>query len=84
MLRCWQENPNDRPTFGQLVTDINQMIAKIEHSTGAQSRNIDQTYVNVDMCNHYHYRDDVPGMGGSKAKAEKSPVAESSPAKLPG
>ncbi|KAK0042793.1 hepatocyte growth factor receptor [Biomphalaria pfeifferi] len=63
MKHCWHENPAKRPTFAQLVDDIASMVAQIEHKTGMMRRNIESTYVNVGECSHYHYKDEVQGMG---------------------
>ena len=62
MLHCWSANPNDRPSFGQLEQDINNMIEQLEHTTGQHRRNIQSTYVNVEECANYHYRDDLDKM----------------------
>ncbi|KAH9519880.1 hypothetical protein Btru_071127 [Bulinus truncatus] len=71
MLHCWDGDPVVRPTFAQLVDDITNMVAQIEHKTGMMKRNIESTYVNVEECNHYHYKDEVEGMGvaGSSKRA---------------
>lgn len=59
MLKCWSGDPADRPTFTKLVEEILYMVEQLEHATGAHRRNIQSTYVNVDECANYHYRDDL-------------------------
>ncbi|CAL1535044.1 unnamed protein product [Lymnaea stagnalis] len=81
MLHCWQEDPAQRPTFAELVDDIADMVAQIEHKTGVMRRNIQSTYVNVTECNHYHYRDDVQGAGGGSTS--KQPGGGGSTSKQP-
>ncbi|CAG5119896.1 unnamed protein product, partial [Candidula unifasciata] len=63
MLQCWHAVPAERPTFSQLYRDITTMVEQIEHKMGNVQQNIQSTYVNISECNHYHYRDEVDGMG---------------------
>ncbi|XP_048252832.1 hepatocyte growth factor receptor-like [Haliotis rufescens] len=58
MRHCWSATPNDRPSFADLARDITGVISQLEHNTGPQRRNIENTYVNVDMSSQCHYSDD--------------------------
>ena len=50
------------------------MVEQIEHKTGMIRRNIQSTYVNVNECNEYHYRDavDLSDAGSPAAKPLRS------------
>ncbi|KAK7474534.1 hypothetical protein BaRGS_00034228 [Batillaria attramentaria] len=74
MMRCWSADPASRPTFTQLVNDILAMVEQLEHTTGNHRRNIQSTYVNVNECTDYHYRDDLEQMRADARTTE--PVTE--------
>ena len=53
------------------------MVEQIEHKTGMIRRNIQSTYVNVNECNNYHYRDEVDlGDSGSSGSRPRRNTAE--------
>lgn len=70
MLQCWSADPGSRPTFQQVEQDIMDMVKQLEHSTGNHRRNIQSTYVNVEECANYHYRDDLERMRENARAAE--------------
>ena len=74
MLQCWSGDPISRPTFHKLEMDILAMVEQLEHSTGNHRRNIRSTYVNVNECSNYHYRDDLEQMRANASTTE--PVTE--------
>lgn len=71
MLQCWSADPVSRPTFHQVEIDILAMVEQLEHSTGNHRRNIQSTYVNVNECTNYHYRDDLEQMRANANTTEQ-------------
>ncbi|XP_067684002.1 hepatocyte growth factor receptor-like [Haliotis asinina] len=72
MRHCWSATPNDRPSFADVARDITDMISQLEHNTGPQRRNIENTYVNVDMSSQCHYTDDFNPRAAAGATASEA------------
>ncbi|XP_061187116.1 hepatocyte growth factor receptor-like [Saccostrea echinata] len=52
MLKCWLENPANRPSFQDLADDIMRLIEAKD-----KSYSLVDTKVDLERCNNYHYMD---------------------------
>ena len=52
MLKCWLENPDNRPTFGELADNIMTLIEAKD-----KSYSLVDTQVDLERCTNYHYMD---------------------------
>lgn len=66
MERCWQEDPDQRPSFTQLVKEIEEETKKLEARSAARKIGLQVTYVNVPRGNYYN-SSDIDDMGVSAA-----------------
>lgn len=54
MLQCWDEDPNKRPTFTELVQTIESETQQLEARSAARKIGLQVTYVNVSRGNYYN------------------------------
>lgn len=56
MLNCWTTEPDSRPKFEELTSQIREMVAVLEQNMqqGRVRTNISNTYINVNNVD-YHY-----------------------------
>ena len=54
LLKCWSENPKDRPTFGELVHEINDIIICLEERSKQYKVSLDVNYVNLPVEPEYY------------------------------
>lgn len=62
MIKCWLFDSVKRPTFPELVHDINEIITLADQQMKEGNLaiyEILQTYVNTDACKDYHCYDDT-------------------------
>ncbi|XP_041350016.1 hepatocyte growth factor receptor-like [Gigantopelta aegis] len=84
MHKCWRGVGSDRPTFADLVSEMENIIKEVKHKTGPQRCDIVNTYVNVDMSSQCHYADDFKpaALATEETKlltVEASPAVQASP-----
>ncbi|XP_072145057.1 hepatocyte growth factor receptor-like [Dermacentor andersoni] len=46
MLKCWQEDPKKRPSFAKLVTEIPNLVARLEKKKRNKRLGLNVTYIN--------------------------------------
>ncbi|KAJ8301118.1 hypothetical protein KUTeg_020105 [Tegillarca granosa] len=70
MQKCWAFNPNDRPKFSVLVHEITDMITILQQQMkqGKEMSDIQNTYVNTNLCTDYHYADSPPVAAGETSQ----------------
>ncbi|RWS28838.1 Hepatocyte growth factor receptor-like protein [Leptotrombidium deliense] len=54
MLRCWDENPKARPQFSSLVTEVRDVITKLESKSGQQKVGLNVNYINYPPSKYYN------------------------------
>ena len=54
MFQCWDPEPKKRPTFEDLIEDVNAVITSMEHIQQRQV-GLNVTYVNVPTKQSYLY-----------------------------
>lgn len=66
MQKCWAFNPNERPKFSILAHEITDMITILQQQMkqGKEMSDIQNTYVNTELCTDYHYADGPPLAAG--------------------
>ena len=60
MLKCWSDDPNQRPTFNELVNEIKETIIKLEERCKQLKVGLKIDYVNLPFgVHHYNYMDAI-------------------------
>ena len=55
LLKCWSNNPSERPNFGQLADEINKIIISSEEKSKQFKVSLDINYVDLPVeINHYN------------------------------
>ena len=57
MQRCWEDDPDLRPSFTQLVQEIETETRQLEAMAAARKIGLHVTYVNVRQGNYYNSTD---------------------------
>lgn len=55
IARCWVVNPNDRPTFQDLVVHLNDMVKVFREKRADLDRNVDGNYLNNINQEHFNF-----------------------------
>ena len=70
MMLCWDEDPDRRPTFTQVVQKIESETKNLEAQTAARRIGLQVTYVNVSRGNYYNSSDaDDRGAGAGRSNS---------------
>ena len=83
MHKCWRASGSERPTFAELVAEMENIIKEVKHKTGPQRCDIINTYVNVDLSSQCHYTDAVRPVTSDTEETKLLTVAASPTVKAP-
>ena len=74
LLRCWSDDPKQRPTFTDLVDEIQSLIAKLEKGADKQRVELDKcnTYVNYPVANIYYNQQQSTSQAEPQTEAQAS------------
>ena len=54
LLKCWSNNPSERPTFDKLANQINEIIIILEEKSTQFKVSLDIIYVDLPVMNYYN------------------------------
>lgn len=74
MLKCWLENPINRPTFQELADEIMNLIEAKD-----KSYTLIDTQVDLERCTNYHYMDHLSLARQRSLSAKQSVTSDDAP-----